>query len=99
MGRPETAAVQRLVIILMNPAVHPIPAKAGVPVGLIPAPMAVAGQELVAPLARLLPAAVVLQVQAAVVVLEAEAAEEAQVAHFVIADNAFQAPTLTCQSV
>ena len=99
MGRPETAAAQRPVIILMSPVAPPIPAKADVPAVHILVLTVVAGPELVALPARLLPAAVVLQVQAAVVVLEAEAAEEAQVAQFVIADNAFQAPTLTCQSV
>ena len=97
--QPGTDAGQKPVIILMNPAVRPIPAKADVPAEHTLVLMVAAGQEDVALPAHLLPAAVVLQVQAAVVVLEAEAAEEAQVAHFVIADNAFQAPTLTCQSV
>ena len=62
----------------MNPAVRPIPAKADVPAGLIPAPMAVAAPELVvlpvhllpdqAALEVLLPAEEVQALQAAVVV-------------------------------
>ena len=79
----------------MNPAVHPIPAKADVPVGLIPAPMAVAGQELVALPARLLPAAVVLQVQAEV----AGEVPGAAVAHFALTEHAIQVPILIFQNV
>ena len=81
----------------MNPAARPIPAKADVPAGLIPAPMAAAVPELVAPLVHLLPDQAALEV-----LLPAEAAAEAQgaaVAHFALTDNAFQAPMLIFQNV
>ena len=69
MGRPETAAAQRPVIILMSPVAPPIPAKADVPAVHTPVLTVVAEQEDVALPAHLLQAAEVLQVQA-------EAAEE-----------------------
>lgn len=62
---------QRLVIILIKPAVHPIPAKAAVPVVHTLVLTAVAVPENVAPPARLLPAAVVLQVQAETAAVQA----------------------------
>ena len=54
---------QRLVIILINPAVHLIPAKAAVPAEHTLVLMVAAEQELVALPARLLPAEVVLQAE------------------------------------
>ena len=62
---------QRLVIILIKPAVHPIPAKAAVPAERTLVPTVAAAPEAVAPPARLLPAAVVLQVQAETAAVQA----------------------------
>ena len=55
----------------MSPVAPPIPVKVDVPAEHTLVLTVAAGQELVARLARLLPVAVVLQVQAEAVVLEA----------------------------
>ena len=60
----------------MNPAVRPIPAKADVPAGLIPAPMAVAAPELVVLPVHLLPDQAALGVVALAVQVEVVQVED-----------------------